>query len=43
MFKRAHQENCKQLELQKKKAEKEAQMEKSNVSNKNTKVRKDVN
>lgn len=42
MFKRAHQENCKQLELEKKKAEKEAQMEKSKGSTKNTKDGKDV-
>lgn len=42
MFKRAHQENCKQLELEKKKAEKEAQVEKSKVSNKNTRDGKDV-
>ncbi|KAJ3697843.1 hypothetical protein LUZ61_001548 [Rhynchospora tenuis] len=43
MFKRAHQENCKQLELEKKKAEKEAELEKekSKVSHKNTKDEKD--
>lgn len=32
MFRRAHQENCKQAELEKKKAEKEREMEKSKAS-----------
>ncbi|KAG1342023.1 putative formin-like protein 20 [Cocos nucifera] len=33
MFRRAHQENCKQAELEKKKAQKVAEMEKSKASN----------
>jgi len=33
LFRRAHQENCKQAELERKKAEKEAEMEKSKAPN----------
>lgn len=32
LFRRAHQENCKEAELQKKKAQKEAELEKSKSS-----------
>lgn len=32
MFKQAHEENCKQLELEKKKVEKESKIEKLNIS-----------
>lgn len=37
MFRKAHQENCKQAELDKKKAEKEKEMEKSKASTPNSK------
>lgn len=33
MFRKAHEENCKQAELEKKKAQKEAEAEKSKVAN----------
>ncbi|OAY74248.1 Formin-like protein 5 [Ananas comosus] len=37
MFRKAHQENCKQAELERKKAEKEAEMDKSKTTNTSTK------